>query len=143
MLDKADAPLIPEGYAISVAFASLLDVVKGVTTIVTQEMQGEERRLRNQARDRELHVVNSETKEKESTEEKEEDANSFLLQVDEGIANAFVSYIRTPWKFLNKNKVVNDRTNKQFKHSFDRCQSENGYGVLKGIAYNTKNPIKP
>ncbi|XP_071784170.1 protein MON2 homolog isoform X2 [Asterias amurensis] len=97
MLDKADAPLIPEGYAISVAFASLLDVVKGVTTIVTQEMQGEERRLRNQARDRELHVVNSETKEKESTEEKEEDTNSFLLQVDEGLRLLWEEIVNSSW----------------------------------------------
>ena len=84
MLDKADAPLIPDGYAISVAFASLLDVVKGVTTIVTQEMEGEEHRLRNQARDRSLHVVNSETKDEGTSEEKEEDTSIFLLKVDEG-----------------------------------------------------------
>ena len=84
MLDKSDAPSIPEGYAISVAFASLLDVVKGVTTIVTQEMEAEERRLRNQARDRALHIVNNEVKKVESDEEKDDSAEALLQQVEEG-----------------------------------------------------------
>ncbi|XP_038067855.1 protein MON2 homolog isoform X2 [Patiria miniata] len=96
MLDKSDAPSIPDGYAISVAFASLLDVVKGVTTIVTQEMEGEERRLRNQARDRALHIVNNEVKDAEE-EEGDKEEESLLQRVDEGLRKLWEEIVNSSW----------------------------------------------
>lgn len=34
MLDKVEPPSIPEGYAMSVAFSALLDLVRGITAMI-------------------------------------------------------------------------------------------------------------
>ncbi|XP_022081616.1 protein MON2 homolog isoform X2 [Acanthaster planci] len=96
MLDKSEAPSIPEGYSISAAFASLLDVVKGVTTIVTQEMEAEERRLRNQARDRAPHVVNDKAKDAREDKE-EEEGEGLLLKMDEGLRRLWEEIVNSSW----------------------------------------------
>ena len=36
MLDKVEPPTIPEGYAMSVAFHCLLDLVRGITTMIEE-----------------------------------------------------------------------------------------------------------
>ncbi|KAJ8262363.1 hypothetical protein GJAV_G00165570 [Gymnothorax javanicus] len=41
MLDKVDPPSIPEGYAMSVAFSALLDLVRGTTTMIEREIAKE------------------------------------------------------------------------------------------------------
>ncbi|KAJ8269820.1 hypothetical protein COCON_G00124270 [Conger conger] len=41
MLDKVDPPSIPEGYAMSVAFSALLDLVRGITTMIERELAKE------------------------------------------------------------------------------------------------------
>lgn len=38
MLDKVEPPSIPEGYAMSVAFSALLDLVRGITTMIEREL---------------------------------------------------------------------------------------------------------
>uniref|UniRef100_A0A670JRD0 Protein MON2 homolog n=1 Tax=Podarcis muralis TaxID=64176 RepID=A0A670JRD0_PODMU len=38
MLDKVEPPTIPEGYAMSVAFHSLLDLVRGITNMIEEEL---------------------------------------------------------------------------------------------------------
>lgn len=38
MLDKVEPPTIPEGYAMSVAFHCLLDLVRGITTMIEGEL---------------------------------------------------------------------------------------------------------
>lgn len=38
MLDKVEPPTIPEGYAMSVAFHCLLDLVRGITTMIEGEI---------------------------------------------------------------------------------------------------------
>lgn len=38
MLDKVEPPTIPEGYAMSVAFHCLLDLVRGITTMIEEEI---------------------------------------------------------------------------------------------------------
>ncbi|KAJ8245507.1 hypothetical protein GJAV_G00271460 [Gymnothorax javanicus] len=44
MLDKVEPPSIPEGYAMSVAFSALLDLVRGITALMEQELaQGQGR----------------------------------------------------------------------------------------------------
>ncbi|XP_076863184.1 protein MON2 homolog isoform X1 [Brachyhypopomus gauderio] len=42
MLDKVDPPSIPEGYAMSVAFSALLDLVRGITSMIEKELAREE-----------------------------------------------------------------------------------------------------
>lgn len=42
MLDKVEPPSIPEGYAMSVAFSALLDLVRGITTMIERELTVEE-----------------------------------------------------------------------------------------------------
>lgn len=42
MLDKVEPPSIPEGYAMSVAFSALLDLVRGITTMIERELTMEE-----------------------------------------------------------------------------------------------------
>lgn len=42
MLDKVEPPSIPEGYAMSVAFSALLDLVRGITTMIERELSMEE-----------------------------------------------------------------------------------------------------
>uniref|UniRef100_A0A673AU82 Protein MON2 homolog n=1 Tax=Sphaeramia orbicularis TaxID=375764 RepID=A0A673AU82_9TELE len=42
MLDKVEPPSIPEGYAMSVAFSALLDLVRGITTMIERELSAEE-----------------------------------------------------------------------------------------------------
>lgn len=37
MLDKVEPPTIPEGYAMSVAFHCLLDLVRGITNMIEEE----------------------------------------------------------------------------------------------------------
>ncbi|XP_066580371.1 protein MON2 homolog isoform X1 [Amia ocellicauda] len=43
MLDKVEPPSIPEGYAMSVAFSCLLDLVRGITSMIERELGKEER----------------------------------------------------------------------------------------------------
>lgn len=38
MLDKVEPPSIPEGYAMSVAFHCLLDLVRGITNMIEEEL---------------------------------------------------------------------------------------------------------
>ena len=38
MLDKVEPPTIPEGYAMSVAFQCLLDLVRGITSMIEGEL---------------------------------------------------------------------------------------------------------
>ncbi|XP_028305076.1 protein MON2 homolog isoform X2 [Gouania willdenowi] len=42
MLDKVEPPSIPEGYAMSVAFSALLDLVRGITSMIERELGAEE-----------------------------------------------------------------------------------------------------
>ncbi|XP_072291285.1 protein MON2 homolog isoform X1 [Eucyclogobius newberryi] len=42
MLDKVEPPSIPEGYAMSVAFSALLDLVRGITTMIERELSAED-----------------------------------------------------------------------------------------------------
>lgn len=42
MLDKVEPPSIPEGYAMSVAFSALLDLVRGITSMIERELATEE-----------------------------------------------------------------------------------------------------
>lgn len=42
MLDKVEPPSIPEGYAMSVAFSALLDLVRSITSIIEKELAQEE-----------------------------------------------------------------------------------------------------
>lgn len=42
MLDKVEPPSIPEGYAMSVAFSALLDLVRGITSMIERELAAEE-----------------------------------------------------------------------------------------------------
>ncbi|XP_047242107.1 protein MON2 homolog isoform X1 [Girardinichthys multiradiatus] len=42
MLDKVEPPSIPEGYAMSVAFSALLDLVRGITSMIERELTMEE-----------------------------------------------------------------------------------------------------
>ncbi|KAL4612788.1 hypothetical protein GN956_G23196, partial [Arapaima gigas] len=42
MLDKVEPPSIPEGYALSVAFSALLDLVRGITSMIERELAEEE-----------------------------------------------------------------------------------------------------
>lgn len=42
MLDKVEPPSIPEGYAMSVAFSALLDLVRGITSMIERELSAEE-----------------------------------------------------------------------------------------------------
>uniref|UniRef100_A0AAY4B3Y4 Protein MON2 homolog n=1 Tax=Denticeps clupeoides TaxID=299321 RepID=A0AAY4B3Y4_9TELE len=42
MLDKVEPPSIPEGYAMSVAFSALLDMVRGITSMIERELTREE-----------------------------------------------------------------------------------------------------
>ncbi|KAF7701871.1 hypothetical protein HF521_001154 [Silurus meridionalis] len=43
MLDKVEPPSIPEGYAMSVAFSALLDLVRSITSIIEKELAKEEK----------------------------------------------------------------------------------------------------
>ncbi|XP_071818357.1 protein MON2 homolog isoform X3 [Apostichopus japonicus] len=43
LLDKGEPPPVPDGYGMSVALCALLDAVKGVSTVVTYEMDTEEK----------------------------------------------------------------------------------------------------
>ncbi|XP_046890871.1 protein MON2 homolog isoform X2 [Hypomesus transpacificus] len=45
MLDKVEPPSIPEGYAMSVAFGALLDLVRGITSMIERELAKEEAEL--------------------------------------------------------------------------------------------------
>uniref|UniRef100_A0A8C1ISH2 Protein MON2 homolog n=1 Tax=Cyprinus carpio TaxID=7962 RepID=A0A8C1ISH2_CYPCA len=42
MLDKVEPPSIPEGYAMSVAFSALLDLVRGITSLIERELSKQE-----------------------------------------------------------------------------------------------------
>lgn len=42
MLDKVEPPSIPEGYAMSVAFSALLDLVRGITSMMERELDQQE-----------------------------------------------------------------------------------------------------
>ncbi|KTG44408.1 hypothetical protein cypCar_00038331, partial [Cyprinus carpio] len=42
MLDKVEPPSIPEGYAMSVAFSALLDLVRGITSMMERELNKQE-----------------------------------------------------------------------------------------------------
>lgn len=42
MLDKVEPPSIPEGYAMSVAFSALLDLVRGITSMIERELAAED-----------------------------------------------------------------------------------------------------
>uniref|UniRef100_A0A3B3QB26 Protein MON2 homolog n=1 Tax=Paramormyrops kingsleyae TaxID=1676925 RepID=A0A3B3QB26_9TELE len=43
MLDKVEPPSIPEGYSLSVAFGALLDLVRGITSMIERELAQEEK----------------------------------------------------------------------------------------------------
>lgn len=43
MLDKVEPPSIPEGYAMSVAFSALLDLVRGITSMMERELDQQEK----------------------------------------------------------------------------------------------------
>ncbi|XP_051740951.1 protein MON2 homolog isoform X2 [Ctenopharyngodon idella] len=51
MLDKVEPPSIPEGYAMSVAFSALLDLVRGITLMIERELtkQEQEAAMREEA----------------------------------------------------------------------------------------------
>uniref|UniRef100_A0A673XMU4 Protein MON2 homolog n=1 Tax=Salmo trutta TaxID=8032 RepID=A0A673XMU4_SALTR len=49
MLDKVEPPSIPEGYAMSVAFSALLDLVRGITSMIERELAEEEAAVRREA----------------------------------------------------------------------------------------------
>ncbi|XP_039503884.1 protein MON2 homolog isoform X1 [Pimephales promelas] len=51
MLDKVEPPSIPEGYAMSVAFSALLDLVRGITMMIERELaqQEQEEAMREEA----------------------------------------------------------------------------------------------
>ncbi|KAJ8401396.1 hypothetical protein AAFF_G00386270 [Aldrovandia affinis] len=51
MLDKVDPPSIPEGYAMSVAFSALLDLVRGITAMIERELAKEEESAATRMRD--------------------------------------------------------------------------------------------
>ncbi|XP_016120578.1 protein MON2 homolog, partial [Sinocyclocheilus grahami] len=42
MLDKVEPPSIPEGYAMSVAFSALLDLVRGITSMIERGLNKQE-----------------------------------------------------------------------------------------------------
>lgn len=42
MLDKVEPPSIPDGYAMSVAFSALLDLVRGITSMIEKELSKQE-----------------------------------------------------------------------------------------------------
>ncbi|XP_048864453.1 protein MON2 homolog isoform X2 [Brienomyrus brachyistius] len=43
MLDKVEPPSIPEGYSLSVAFSALLDLVRGITSMIERELAQKEK----------------------------------------------------------------------------------------------------
>ena len=73
MLEKADAPPIPDGYAMSVSFACLLDVTKSVSTVVTLELEAEEKRADKEAQEEKNKRSQLEMEKEEEEEEEEED----------------------------------------------------------------------
>uniref|UniRef100_A0A8C7CJN0 Protein MON2 homolog n=1 Tax=Oncorhynchus kisutch TaxID=8019 RepID=A0A8C7CJN0_ONCKI len=58
MLDKVEPPSIPEGYAMSVAFSALLDLVRGITSMIERALaKEEEEAVRREANpDQNTHV---------------------------------------------------------------------------------------
>ena len=75
LLDKHEAPSVPDGYGLSVGFVSLLDVVKCVSGIVTSEIDAEERRIRN---------MNKDKKADSTASSKSKRDNGILTDVDPG-----------------------------------------------------------
>lgn len=78
MLDKVEPPTIPEGYTLSVAFSALLDLVRGITSMMEQELnQSEEDNGTHRGLD--TAVCSEVAGEQESLVKEHEPANIFHL----------------------------------------------------------------
>ncbi|XP_030829471.1 protein MON2 homolog isoform X2 [Strongylocentrotus purpuratus] len=103
MLEKTDAPPIPDGYAMSVSFACLLDVTKSVSSVVTLELESEEKRVDREERERKRKEQGSVLAEEEEREEEEEDddrprsVDSVLATVNTDLKDLWVEMVNSSW----------------------------------------------
>ena len=80
MLDKVEPPTIPEGYAMSVAFHCLLDLVRGITTMIEGELgEVETERQTSTAEAVSSPAQSSEQQELQSTSDQMDKAIGILL----------------------------------------------------------------
>lgn len=89
MLDKVEPPSIPEGYSLSVAFSALLDLVRGITSMIERELAQEEKEVEDEEEYEEASQTCSEAplsqemvnQTQDLTDEREPSGWSFLDQI--------------------------------------------------------------
>ena len=96
MLEKSDPPPIPDGYAMSVSFACLLDVTKSVSSVVTLGLEGEERRVDREERQRKQKeqglAVDEQEEDDEDNDDRPRSVDSVLATVNKGCVLFFLMY---------------------------------------------------
>ncbi|XP_071483188.1 protein MON2 homolog [Diadema antillarum] len=103
MLEKSEAPPIPDGYAMSVAFACLLDVTKSVSSVVTLELEAEEIRADKEENERKKNMSIMEKEAEEKTKEEEEDDDrpksieTVLAVVDKDLKALWEEMVNSSW----------------------------------------------
>ncbi|XP_040346363.1 protein MON2 homolog [Herpailurus yagouaroundi] len=85
MLDKVEPPTIPEGYAMSVAFHCLLDLVRGITSMIEGELGEVETECQTTT-----EAASSPT---QSSERQESQSTSDQMDKEIGICDVFLAFI--------------------------------------------------
>ena len=85
MLDKVEPPTIPEGYAMSVAFHCLLDLVRGITSMIEGELGEVETECQTTT-----EAASSPT---QSSERQESQSTSDQMDKEIGICDVFLTFI--------------------------------------------------
>ncbi|KAJ7411472.1 hypothetical protein BTVI_50191 [Pitangus sulphuratus] len=80
MLDKVEPPTIPEGYAMSVAFHCLLDLVRGITTMIEGELGDTETVTQTTAETTSLPAQSSEQQDLQSHSDQSEKELAYSIQ---------------------------------------------------------------
>lgn len=79
MLDKVEPPTIPEGYAMSVAFHCLLDLVRGITSMIEGELGEVEAECQTSTETASSPTQSSEEQELQSTSDQMDKEIGILL----------------------------------------------------------------
>ncbi|KAJ7426113.1 Protein MON2 like protein [Willisornis vidua] len=80
MLDKVEPPTIPEGYAMSVAFHCLLDLVRGITTMIEGELGQAETVTQTTTETTSLPAQSSEQQDLQSVSDQSEKELAYSIQ---------------------------------------------------------------
>lgn len=99
MLDKVEPPTIPEGYAMSVAFHCLLDLVRGITSMI----EGELGEVETECQTTTTEAVSSPT---QSSEQQELQSTSDQMDKEIGIFIMILYYKSLSWNNFEVREIT-------------------------------------